>query len=84
MIAGLLLGVSYAVAGFVMNRRAQSSPDKFMLWVVGGMAIRMFVALALIAIVLVIAPVDRSVFLGSFLVLFVLGVILEILVAYRR
>ena len=84
LLAGLFLGLSYALAGYLMNRRAQSSPDQFMLWVAGGMGIRMFVALALIAIVLVAVPVDKAFFLGSFLVLFVLGVIVEIVVAYRR
>ncbi len=84
LLAGIFLGLSYAVAGYLMNRRAELSPEKFMLWVAGGMAVRMFVALAVIAVVLVVAPVDTTVFLGSFLTLFVLGVISEIVVGYRR
>lgn len=84
LLAGMLLGLSYALAGYLMSRRAQSSPDRFMFWVAGGMAIRMFVALAVIALVLATAPVDTTTFLGSFLTLFVLGVIVEIAVAHRR
>jgi hypothetical protein len=67
-----------------MSRRAQASPDKFMLWVAGGMAVRMFVALAIIAFVLAVVPVDTTLFLAAFLILFVIGVILEIAVVYRR
>ncbi|MDX1739695.1 MAG: hypothetical protein R3178_00305 [Rhodothermales bacterium] len=83
MIAGLLLGFSYALAGFFMNRRAQSSPDMFMLWVVGGMGIRMFVALAVIVAVLAFAPVDTTTFVSSFIFLFVLGLIIDIVLAFR-
>ena len=84
LLAGTVLGLAYAFAGFFMSRRAQTSPDKFLLWVAGGMAVRMFVALAIIALVLAVAPVDSSIFLGSFLTLFVLGVILEIATVHRR
>lgn len=84
LLAGTVLGLAYATAGYVMSRRAQASPDKFMLWVAGGMAARMFIALALIALFLAVVPVDATIFLGSFLILFVIGVILEIAVAYRR
>ena len=84
MIAGVLLGLSYALAGFLMSRRAQSSPGTFMLWVVGGMGIRMFVALGVVAIVIAFAPVDTTTFVGSFITLFVLGLIVDIVIALRR
>ncbi len=84
LLAGTVLGVAYAIAGVFMSRRAQASPDKFMLWVAGGMAARMFVALAVVAFFLAVVPADATLFLGSFLILFVLGVILEIAVVFRR
>jgi uncharacterized membrane protein (UPF0136 family) len=84
LLAGTVLGLSYAIAGFVMSRKAQTSPDKFMLWVTGGMAVRMFVALSLIAFFLAVVPVDSAIFLGSFLTLFVIGVVFEIAVVWRH
>ena len=83
LLSGSVLGFSYAFAGYFMSRRAQTSPDKFMLWVAGGMLVRMFVALTIIAVVLATVPMQTTIFLGVFLTIFVLGVIVEIAVAHR-
>jgi hypothetical protein len=84
-VAGALIGIVYASASLTMNRRARTvGPKRFMAIVLGGMALRIFAALSLVALVLVLTPVRDDVFLGAFLVSFICGLVAEIVVLHRN
>ena len=73
------IGLVYGLASFAANRFAMRQNQRlFMLIVIGGMLVRMLVALALVAFVLLVLPVDKISFIGSFFVVFVIGLIGEI------
>ncbi len=83
LATGLVLGGAYAVAGFVMSKRALASKKKFVLWVVGGTLGRMSLALAAVALITVLLPLHEVVFLTTFLVIFFAGLVTEVLVLHR-
>jgi O-antigen/teichoic acid export membrane protein len=81
---GLALGVSYGVASFYGLRRAQrKTGNDFIKAAFGGMALRLFVAVAAVAIILVFAPVDPLLFVGTFLGLYVLSLVLDTVLLHR-
>ena len=83
--AGALIGIAYVVASLVMNRRARTvDPKRFMMIVFGGMALRIFVALALVALVLVLTRVHEEAFLGAFIVLLICGLVAEVALLHRN
>ncbi|MBT8400225.1 MAG: hypothetical protein KJO98_07100 [Rhodothermia bacterium] len=84
LIGGVGLGLAYAAAGYVMSRRALGSPEKFMLWVVGGTVARLAFALAAIAAVIITLPIHRTLFIASFLVIFFAALAAEISMLHRR
>lgn len=79
---GIGLGLLYVFASFVSNKRALRS-GRFTLVVVGAMMLRMFVALAFLAGVLLMLPVSDVAFLGSFFVIFGIGLVAEISTLHR-
>lgn len=81
---GAALGAAYIAASFVSNKRAMRSRHRFLLIVVATMFVRMFVALIFIAGIMLLLPVLPSAFLGSFFVMFVIGLIAEIWLINRR
>ena len=81
---GAALGAAYVAASFVAHKRALRSGKRFLLIVVATMFIRMFVALIFLAGILLLLPVTASVFLGSFFVMFIIGLIAEIWLINRR
>lgn len=80
---GAGLGILYIAASFVSNRRAQKSEQRFMLIVVGTMFMRVLLALILLIGILLLLPVSPTAFLGSFFVIFVIGLILEVWVLHQ-
>ncbi len=84
LVGGVLLGLAYASAGYFMSRRALGSPSQFMLWVVGGTVVRLALALAAIVAVIVTIPVNRTLFIASFLVIFFAALAAEISMLHRR
>lgn len=76
---GTGIGLVYGLASYAANRFAMRQNQRlFMLIVIGGMLVRMLVALALVALVLLALPVDQVSFIGSFFVVFVIGLIGEV------
>ncbi|GEM_PF-4105659 len=77
---GTLLGVGYGMASYLSVRWASRfEGTKFIKVLVGSMVARMAAALALVAAVITAKRVDGLFFVGSFLLLFVAGVIVEIM-----
>ena len=84
-IAGVGLAVAYSAAATLLGRIAmKSSRRTFMMIVMGGMVARMFVALIILALVLVFAPIHKTAFLLGFFVVFVIGLTYEILTLHRQ
>ncbi len=79
------LGVLYGLAGYLTARYAACWRRKaFMLIFFGGMAARMMLALAAIAAILVLAPVQPLPFIGAFGVAFLIGLAVEVALIHRR
>lgn len=75
---GIGLGMAYVLASLVSNKRALRSGGRFMLLFVSTMMLRLVVALAIIVGVSLLLPVSDVAFLGSFFVIFAIGLTLEI------
>ena len=60
------------------------SKQSFMLFVFGGMAIRLFLAVAAIAMIIALVPVKQVVFLAAFFGVFLIGLVLEITILHRH
>lgn len=81
---GTGIGLLYGLASSLTHRRAARLEDRqFMLVVLGGMLARMLLALGSVTVVLVLVPVQTLAFLGSFLVLLVGALLVEIARLYR-
>ena len=74
---GIGIGLCYVAASYYSNQRALHSSN-FMLLVVSTMMLRMLVALILLIGILITLPVSDVAFLGSFFVIFVFGLAMEI------
>lgn len=81
---GAILGLLYIVASFVSNRHALRSADRFMIIVVTTMLIRIVLALVALIGIMLLLPVSPAAFMGSFFVIFVIGLILEMLFLHRN
>ena len=84
LVGGLLLGLTYAAAGYLMSRKALDSPKRFVHWVVGGTVARMVLALATVVVVIIVLPVQRTVFLATFLLIFFAALAAEITLLHRK
>jgi hypothetical protein len=82
---GVALGLVNAAASYALWRLARGRKQSmFMTIIFGGMGVRMLVLLALIALVLVFAPVSRGAFVGAFFTTFAVGLIAEVIMLQRR
>lgn len=83
---GAGLALAYGAASLFTYRRAllADSAQRFMAVMVGGILARMFTALLLFVLVLVLLPVSERAFIGSFFGVFVLCLILEVALLHRR
>lgn len=79
---GIGLGLLYVFASYASNKRALRS-GRFTLIVVSAMMLRMFVALLFLAGILLMLPVSDVAFLGSFFVIFGIGLVAEISTLHR-
>lgn len=80
---GVLLGATYVAAGFLSNRRALRSERNTMLIVIGTMVIRIFAALVVLVVILLLLPVRPTALVGSFFVMFVVGLAVEVWILLR-
>jgi hypothetical protein len=84
-LIGIGLGVFYGLSAiFVTSWAMNKSHRSFMLLVLGGMMARLFVTILAITLILLLVPVDTMVFIISFFVLFVVGLVLEVVLLHRR
>ncbi len=79
-IAGLYGISSWATLRFALGRPSQ----QFMLLVFGGMTARLFVAAAILTLLMVFVPLHMAAFLGSFAVGFLIGLAAEVIVLHNR
>lgn len=81
---GLGLGVLYIVASYLSNKRALRSGRNALLIVVSAMMLRIVLALGALVAVMLLLPVAPTAFLGSFFVMFIVGLVLEVWVFHAR
>ena len=80
---GLLLGLCYTGASLLVVRIAQNTPN-FVPVVLGGMVLRMLVALITLIVLVQLFPVVLSAFTGAFLLVSLIGLFTEITWLIRR
>ncbi len=81
---GIGIGLSYHLASYLMYRRAlRAGGSRFIGLYLGGMTLRILVALAVFTIVLAFAPVREAAFAGSFLAVLVGGLAVEVFAWWR-
>jgi ABC-type multidrug transport system permease subunit len=81
---GAGIGLAYGGFSYLTYRRALSAPkQRFQVIVWGGMLVRMFAALVLIALIVALAPVQPLAFVGAFFAVFVLSLALEVFLLHR-
>jgi len=88
MLNSVLLGVSiggvYVLAAYLSFRFALGRSHKiFFVVALGGVGARLFVATALISLVLALTAVNQPAFFGGFFAVFVVGLVLEIVFLHR-
>lgn len=81
---GAGLGVLYVAASFVSNKRALRSEQRFMVIVVASMLIRILVALVCLIGMVLLLPVAPTALLGSFFVMFIVGLAIEVWLLHDR
>ena len=83
--AGGGLGLLYVLASWLTARFAAGQPSQqFMLLFFGGMIARMALALALMALALLLAPVHPGALVVAFLIVFLMGLAAEVFFIHRR
>ena len=81
---GAAIGLVYTVISLIANRLAlRKAQLTFMVIVLGGMVVRMGAALIAVVLILLLLPVEQIAFVGSFLGVFILGMIAEVLYVRR-
>ena len=79
------LGVLYVAASLATARMAGRYRDgRFMLLFLGGMIARLGVAVVVVLVVLIRVAVHRPAFIGTLLVVFLLGLVVEVWIFHRR
>jgi len=81
--AGVLLGLSYISASIIAIKIAENT-SRFVPVVLGGMVLRMLVALVVLIIIIQFFSVTPQAFSGAFLLMVFLGIFFEILWINRR
>ncbi|GIV58126.1 MAG: hypothetical protein KatS3mg042_1039 [Rhodothermaceae bacterium] len=81
---GAGIGLLYGGVSYLTCRRALPAPKRrFLTLVWGGTVARLFAALALITLILVLVPLRVPVFLGVFFAFYVLTLVAEVYVLHR-
>lgn len=79
LLLGALVGLANAASAVWTARRATAfGPDRALRMVLAGMVVRMFATLAVVALVLALADVQRAAFVAGLGVLFVGGLLVEV------
>jgi hypothetical protein len=80
---GAGLGLAYSAVSYLMVRFALRNPRLFMLVALGGMGLRIMLALSAVTLILVFAGVEPLAFVGSFFLIFIAGLAVELVVLAR-
>lgn len=80
---GAGLGIAYVTASLISNKRALRSKDRFMIVFATAMIIRIIIALALLVGIMLLLPVVPTAFLGSFFLMFVIGLVFEVYLLHK-
>lgn len=81
---GAGLGILYGFASYAVARyAARFKRRRFLVLFFGGMVARLAVALVLVALVLVFLPVPAAPFIGSLLIVFLIGLFVDVAVIHR-
>lgn len=78
LYAGGLNGINAALTVYAYNKGHNNTTKNFILFIFGGMIIRMFLILLLFLILVKYFYVDKALFVFTFLVLYFITLILEI------
>lgn len=78
ILLGVGLGLVYVAVSFLSNKRALRSEERFLIIVGATMIVRVFVALIILVGIVLLLPVTLTAFLGSFFVVFVIGLGFEV------
>ena len=82
---GIGIGLLYSLASLVTNRIALRQDQRlFMVIALGGMLVRMMTALVVVVLILGLFPVDQVAFIGSFLGVFIIGMVVEVWSLHRK
>lgn len=85
LLLGALLGAANAAASvWTAGRATAYEPNRALRVVLGGMVVRMGLVLAAVALVLALVPVHRGAFVGGLGLLFVGGLVAEVLFVLGR
>jgi hypothetical protein len=83
--SGAAVGAANAVASYLLYRGARFRSDvAFYRLVLGGMVVRLAAVLVIVALVVWLAPVDVSAFIGALLTVFVVGLAADIAYIAKR
>ena len=84
-LLGAGLAAVYSAAALLVGKAAMKASSRtFMMIVMGGMVARIFIAIIILTLVLLFAPVDQTVFLIAFFAVFIVGLALETITLHRR
>ena len=79
------IALLYSIISYAVDRRAlRASRSRFVKILVGGMLVRMALVLVLLTLVLLFVSVRVGAFIGSFIVLFFAGLLVEVLRLHHR
>ncbi len=83
-LAGAGIAAIYSVAAFLLGRLAMKSSQRtFMMIVMGGTVARLFVAMIILTLIILFAPVNQMAFLAGFFAIFVIGLAGEIVTLHK-
>jgi hypothetical protein len=83
-LSGAGIGALYVLSAYLTFRFALSRGQRmFLIVALGGIGVRLMVAVSVITLVLVLSSVNQPAFLAGFFAVFVLGLILEVLMLHR-
>lgn len=85
VVLGAGLGVAYGASSLLINRWALRFDEHraFMIVSIGGLVLRLTGALLVVAITLLFTSTPVTPFVGTFFIIFVLGLALEIAILHR-
>ena len=84
-LAGLSIGGLYTLSSYLTIRIALGKSDRiFMTLVLGGLAVRLFVTMLILALILALVPVNRTALVAGFFISFIAGLIVEIRLLHSR